>query len=1297
MVVFFLIWTGFDGQVAAETFTFKVKVERETIFSGLLIGGATVEVVETDPLHGTRKVIGSATTGVTGEEEGIATLTGFPFRHYSVVVTAPGFQRNEVQVSPPPVGVGVKTLNIAMQPGVTGNQLTVDVQERVTPTGDPVVGATVAVLDPESNDIVGSAVTDENGVAEVTGLLAQTYLVVVTAPDFHRFETTITTPEDFSGRSMSVALQPQRCDEGPGHQVPKDYKTIQAAIDAAATGEVVCVAPGSYSEDLVIQDKTIRLQSIEGAKNTIVNGTGKSTVLRIKSSDATVQGFTLRGGTGYYGQGGGLYVKYRSPILRDLIITDNHINVTDDAAEGGGAFLFHTDARLDEIVITDNSAKSDQYARGGGLIFFWGTPTLTNGLIAGNQAIKSDGRSFAGGVDLYGTSTSVQALTNVVVVNNYATLGGGIFTNQGGDHQINNVTIFGNRADKAAGMYIGKLVSPSLVNVIIAENEATVEGGGLYAVGDDNHFSIKYSNVGGNTPENLVGNGDPFSSGDGNISVAPGFVGTSTTIFGPHGNAHLRPGSPGIDEGDPNIIDPDRSRSDMGAFGGSGALCLDADLGWQPLGTCEFDGFAPNVRDDGIINWRRLNGYRFNEESKLLTRVTDAFEPLSVAVSLPEITRNGGVRFRVPQTASGACSLTTGGEPEDIGLFAGRFSIQFTTNSATNESWQVFHDNMVKEAGRHNPDDIFTIERIDNRIRYRLGDKVIHQEALTSIADQQRSLRIACWIVEDGAQVADLEVFSRRSLKQDFISVVSGSDVIMMSQNMYLGAKTSNIGIPLFQIEIPSGPINESTLELLANAILNQVPGLAKEQWDLFKQTMFEDRIAAFADQVTIIQPHVIALQEVARFYTGEPDFFLGGVGNASELEADFLVELLEELENRGLIYNIAVQVMNSDIEVPVGNNAQNIELDVRLMDRDVILVRDGVVVLEEPKSGNFDAALGLNNKEEVKVALRNFVEQFGEVLLFFGIDFQVEAVDPLVDSLTIARGWASVVVEIAGKTIRFVTTHLDPIEGAAQAGELAEILMAQEPLPTITMCDFNTNALDPNAPIYNFLTGTLGLKDVWKLAEAAGTALGVVDGVNCCNDTDLQNQDPIQAGARQNLIFANNDPEFDAMSVGALTTDQQTKSNLRASVHLGVVAGISFFEEKQPTPADHIAKIHAEAQDVGYSCATRHGNVIFRYAYGAEDGDRDYIYFHPVGTGDKSSSCLDRDLTETSGRQSCVFFERSGRWSLDAGRPTEMDSLPETITQRIATGYDCENENLKVEPEVLLDECLAQYTCTKF
>lgn len=106
------------------------------------------------------------------------------------------------------------------------------------------------------------------------------------------------------GAKLSEYVQPtgQDCDIA----IPSDYATIQAGVNAAVSGDTVCVAEGVFNEDIVI-NKAIRLSG-NGPDKSIINGQGinylgygVSTVVIPDSAESniTIEGFSINGvGTG---------------------------------------------------------------------------------------------------------------------------------------------------------------------------------------------------------------------------------------------------------------------------------------------------------------------------------------------------------------------------------------------------------------------------------------------------------------------------------------------------------------------------------------------------------------------------------------------------------------------------------------------------------------------------------------------------------------------------------------------------------------------------------------------------------------------------------------------------------------------------------------------------------------------------------------------------------------------------------------------------------------------------------------
>lgn len=104
-------------------------------------------------------------------------------------------------------------------------------------------------------------------------------------------------------------------------QVPSDFATIQAAIDAAIPSDTVLVAPGLYAERLTIA-KEIALISEAGEAVTIINSTGlgqnRQSWVADVSANCLISGFTLTSDDPYTF---GILCHFCSPILENNIIT----------------------------------------------------------------------------------------------------------------------------------------------------------------------------------------------------------------------------------------------------------------------------------------------------------------------------------------------------------------------------------------------------------------------------------------------------------------------------------------------------------------------------------------------------------------------------------------------------------------------------------------------------------------------------------------------------------------------------------------------------------------------------------------------------------------------------------------------------------------------------------------------------------------------------------------------------------------------------------------------------------------
>jgi len=113
--------------------------------------------------------------------------------------------------------------------------------------------------------------------------------------------------------------------------VPSDHPTIQTAIDAAADGDTVLVADGTYkgkdNKNLDFNGKELTLQSENGPLKTIIDCENDGRGFYFHNGeleDALVSGFTITNGR-VEDQGGGIYVINSAPTITNCIIVNNMV------------------------------------------------------------------------------------------------------------------------------------------------------------------------------------------------------------------------------------------------------------------------------------------------------------------------------------------------------------------------------------------------------------------------------------------------------------------------------------------------------------------------------------------------------------------------------------------------------------------------------------------------------------------------------------------------------------------------------------------------------------------------------------------------------------------------------------------------------------------------------------------------------------------------------------------------------------------------------------------------------------
>ncbi len=327
--------------------------------------------------------------------------------------------------------------------------------------------------------------------------------------------------------------------------VPRDFRDIQAAIDAAAPGQSVVVADGVWTgrgnANITFRGKAITVRSANGPAACIIDAQrgGSAFVFNAREGAASViEGFTLRGASqsavqclgagptirgcilndnwnGLYG--GGLFAdSAASPLLIDCIVSNNL------AGMGAGAAIVRSRARIERCEFFGN--RTDLFGGGGVAATDAADVTIIDSVFHENQAIGFSGN---------GSGVLISRATGLVV----------------------NSLFYRNTATFIGGGLSSVLSTTRIVNCTVSNNSAADFGSGLYIDGNTSvENSIFWNNI---VDEIYVAGGSPtvrYSTirggwgGEGTRSDDPRFVDEGGD------NYRLSAASSAIDAGDNGAV-----------------------------------------------------------------------------------------------------------------------------------------------------------------------------------------------------------------------------------------------------------------------------------------------------------------------------------------------------------------------------------------------------------------------------------------------------------------------------------------------------------------------------------------------------------------------------------------------------------------------------------------------------------------------------------------------------------------------------------------------------------------------
>jgi predicted outer membrane repeat protein len=270
--------------------------------------------------------------------------------------------------------------------------------------------------------------------------------------------------------------------------VPGEYATIQAAINAASDGDIVLVSDGTYSENINYNGKNITVQSVNGAGSTIIQGSGANAAVVTfntgETSSAVLDGFTIDNQAASTATRG-IYISGATPTIRNSIIQGNSASNGTDG--GGGVYIIDSVPSFDNVTIranwADNRSGCGMYIKGAG-----SGAIITNSTIGGTTS--GDGNNCTngtgGGIYYTGSTTGTLSISDSnIQYNQSATDGAGLYLiNITNTITITNTTILNNTAGSSGnggGIYANN-APLSITGGSISNNTSGVwrGGGGLY-------------------------------------------------------------------------------------------------------------------------------------------------------------------------------------------------------------------------------------------------------------------------------------------------------------------------------------------------------------------------------------------------------------------------------------------------------------------------------------------------------------------------------------------------------------------------------------------------------------------------------------------------------------------------------------------------------------------------------------------------------------------------------------------------------------------------------------------------
>jgi hypothetical protein len=328
--------------------------------------------------------------------------------------------------------------------------------------------------------------------------------------------------------------------------------SIQKAIDASSAGDTVRVGAGTYYEGIVLKPYITLLGA--GMDSCVINGMvpGHPPCVVKGGDSSSIDGFHVLG----FGHGSSDPDGIFSTLGNNLKNINNN-RVTDCY---NGVFIYRSTV-VSNNKLDDNVIGIATGLAGDGLII---NNTITHNELGINLFYGSGYRIVKNIICYSGYDKAISGyiMDSLLIQNNLITDMTSFWDFHAiylGDIQSAKARILNNTisVDKKYKGILISVIDAEIKNIIVANTSSGIDVESLNC-----YVTASYNDLWNNTQNYSASGGAVIDTSlGGNIYNDPMFV-------NPDSDFHLQKYSPCIDAGDPNIKDPDSSRSDIGCYGG---------------------------------------------------------------------------------------------------------------------------------------------------------------------------------------------------------------------------------------------------------------------------------------------------------------------------------------------------------------------------------------------------------------------------------------------------------------------------------------------------------------------------------------------------------------------------------------------------------------------------------------------------------------------------------------------------------------------------------------------------------